>query len=184
MFHRPFRTEIGWGRFQTLRVWLISGCPCRDENVARCSCNANNNGMNETTSSKTQRAGLAGTYLVAAELTLKGFIATITCRNAKAVDILAYNPSLKKTIEIQVKTSSEDSSWETAWGVKGVKDIKSATLHFVFVKLQKGSPHKFYLVPSQGVAKRLKTASGGWEWFEAKEKDLLNWEQFGLSTPI
>jgi hypothetical protein len=29
MFRRPFRTEICWGRFQTLRVWLISGRPCR-----------------------------------------------------------------------------------------------------------------------------------------------------------
>ena len=77
------------------------------QNVARCFCDAKNSDMNEKASSKTQRAGLAGTYLVAAELTLKGFIATITCRNAKAVDILAYNPSLKKTIEIQVKTSSE-----------------------------------------------------------------------------
>lgn len=28
---RPFRTKICWGRYQTLRVWLISGCPCRDD---------------------------------------------------------------------------------------------------------------------------------------------------------
>lgn len=134
--------------------------------------------------SKTQLAGLAGTYLIAAELTLKGFIATVTSRNAKAVDILAYNPSQKKTIEIQVKTNSEDSTWEVDWGVKGAKEIKSATLYYAFVKLQKGTPHKIYLVKSKDVAKNLKTARGGWEWFRVKEKDMLKWEQFGLSTPI
>ena len=27
-FRRPFRTDFDWAMNQTLRVWLISGCPC------------------------------------------------------------------------------------------------------------------------------------------------------------
>ena len=35
--------------------------------------------------------GVAGEYLVAGELTLRGYIASITLRNSRGVDILASN---------------------------------------------------------------------------------------------
>jgi len=41
MFRRLFRTEICCGRFQTLRVWLISGFPCRDAAGAQASARFN-----------------------------------------------------------------------------------------------------------------------------------------------
>lgn len=31
IFRRPFRTRFFTAPYQTLRVWLISGCPCRDD---------------------------------------------------------------------------------------------------------------------------------------------------------
>jgi hypothetical protein len=125
--------------------------------------------------SETQRAGTAGTYLVAAKLSLEGFVATVTSRNARAVDILAYYPVTGRAFGIQVKTSSEKSTWKTDWNVKGVRDIAAPDLFFVFVKLWADKPHEFYVVHSKDVEQRLKTARGGWEWFKACEHDRDRW---------
>jgi hypothetical protein len=48
-------------------------------------------------------SGIAGEFYVAAELTKRGMIATITGKNTKDVDILAMNPETSATISIQVK---------------------------------------------------------------------------------
>jgi hypothetical protein len=50
-------------------------------------------------------AGVAGEYSVAAELCRRGYLASITLRNAKGVDILATNATASKTAAIQVKTN-------------------------------------------------------------------------------
>lgn len=118
-----------------------------------------------------QRAGHAGTYLVAAELTLRGFVATVTSRNARAVDILAYEPKKRKAFAIQVKTNSEDSSWEVDFGVGGIHEIAAPDLFYVFVKLRKGQPHDFYIVPSEEVKKRAKGTQGKLEWVQVGEND-------------
>jgi len=52
--------------------------------------------------------GVAGTYFVAAELTQKAYIATLTTRNTEAIDILASNPTGSKTVSIPVKASAAD----------------------------------------------------------------------------
>jgi len=122
-----------------------------------------------------QRANLAGTYLVAAQLTFEGFIATLTSRNTQDIDILAYYPETGKTFSIQIKTSSESSSWRQSWSVKNAKELESPNLFYVFVTLEKDKKHKFYVVSSKDVIKRMKTAKGGWVWFDAKESDLDNW---------
>jgi len=50
--------------------------------------------------------GVAGEYFVAAELSKRGYIASITLRNTKGVDILCSNSETSKAIGIQVKTNS------------------------------------------------------------------------------
>ncbi|MBN2094879.1 MAG: hypothetical protein JW727_02425 [Candidatus Aenigmarchaeota archaeon] len=49
--------------------------------------------------------GVSGEYFVAAELSRRGHIASITLRNTKGVDILCSNAEATKTVGIQVKTS-------------------------------------------------------------------------------
>ena len=52
-----------------------------------------------------QLAGVAGEYLVAAELSRRGFIASITMRNPRGIDILATNAVAKRAVTIQCKSS-------------------------------------------------------------------------------
>ena len=49
--------------------------------------------------------GVAGEYFAAAELSRRGYVASITLRNTKGIDIIATNEEGSKTINIQVKTS-------------------------------------------------------------------------------
>ena len=54
-------------------------------------------------------AGVAGEYFVAAELSRRGFIASITLRNTRGIDIVATNKAAERTITIQCKTSRNDA---------------------------------------------------------------------------
>ena len=56
--------------------------------------------------------GVSGEYFVAAELSRQGYIASITLRNTKGIDILASNADASKSVSIQVKTNrGSGKSW-------------------------------------------------------------------------
>lgn len=57
--------------------------------------------------------GLAGEYIVASIMSLKGWNASLTLKNYPAVDIFGYNPDCDKHIRIQVKTTVGQSSYMT-----------------------------------------------------------------------
>ena len=50
-------------------------------------------------------SGVSGEYFVAAELSRRGFIASLTLKNTKGIDILVSNFNATKSIGIQVKTN-------------------------------------------------------------------------------
>ena len=54
-----------------------------------------------------QLTGVAGEYFVAAELSRRGFIASITMRNSPGIDTLATDIRAKKAVTIQCKTSRD-----------------------------------------------------------------------------
>ena len=96
-------------------------------------------------------AGVSGEYFVAAELTRRGYIASITLRNTKGVDILASNAAASRTVGIQVKTHQGQGR---AW----VLNVKAETYHspslfYVFVCLRglEELP-EFFVAPSKTVA--------------------------------
>ncbi|MDD3878015.1 MAG: hypothetical protein PHT69_15450 [Bacteroidales bacterium] len=51
-----------------------------------------------------QLTGMAGEFLTAGKLFKRGYQASITFGNAKAIDILVYNPVIDKSFVVQVKT--------------------------------------------------------------------------------
>ena len=57
--------------------------------------------------------GLAGEYIVASIMSLKGWDASLTLKNYPCADIFGYNPKLDKHIRIQVKTTVGQSSYMT-----------------------------------------------------------------------
>jgi hypothetical protein len=100
--------------------------------------------------SKHQMTGMLGVYLVAAELTKRGLIVSVTSRNAKGADLIAVSPSYKKAWSIQVKTNRRASKY---WLLsKDFKQSRAKQLIYVFVNLGPGDNAEYYISPSTHVA--------------------------------
>ena len=98
--------------------------------------------------------GVAGEYLVAGELSRRGYLAAITLRNAKGVDIIATNSTASRSVAIQCKTRySKGRCW--VLGEKA-ETYYAANLFYVFVSLNFGEPADFHIVPSKTVADTIK----------------------------
>lgn len=106
-------------------------------------------------------AGVSGEYFVAAELSKRGYIASITLRNTKGIDILCSNEEATKSVGIQVKTNRGS---KRTW-ILNEKSEKyfSENLFYVFVNLNdnKNQPD-FFIVPSHVVAKFTKESHSEW----------------------
>lgn len=110
--------------------------------------------------SKTQ-SGIAGEYFVAAELSIRGFIASISLRNTKGIDIIVAHPNSYKSLSIQVKTEQNSSK---KWALnKKAENNWSENLFYVFVNLNNGrnSP-TYHIVPSKVVADYCRKSHQEW----------------------
>ena len=111
--------------------------------------------------------GVAGEYFVAAELSRRDYIASITLRNTRGMDIIATNSKATRSVTIQCKTSSFKS--RKAWLLNEKCEGFYSPKHFyVFVAL--GSVDErpsYHIVPSRIVAKRIKATH---RWWKRKRK--------------
>ena len=90
--------------------------------------------------------GLAGEYLVAAKMNLRGWVASLTLKNFPGVDVFGFNPQTKQNIEIQVK-----SCWDRSFfiGVRhSERGIMNEKIHgpFVFVHIKNVDEASFYIL--------------------------------------
>jgi hypothetical protein len=96
--------------------------------------------------------GAAGEYYVAAELSRRGWLATVTIKNAPGTDVLAQNvdqPGI--VVSTQTKTSSDPSSYRV--GAKAEFAANGKREWFVFVGLRDDTERPvFYVVPHDIVA--------------------------------
>lgn len=140
--------------------------------------------------------GVAGEYFVAAELSARGYIASITLRNTKGVDVLCSNDDASKTIGIQVKTN-KGSRREWMLNQKA-EDYFADNLFYVLVNLNDGQlPPDFFIVPSKTLALITKKSHVDWlsqpgrsgkahndttmrKFRDQKEEYLGRWELLGL----
>lgn len=105
--------------------------------------------------------GVSGEYFVAAELSRRGYIASITLRNTKGIDILASNQDTSKSVGIQVKTNHGKRK---AWILnQKAENYFEENLFYIFVKL-KGTNERpdFYIVPSKVVAEYIEKSHREW----------------------
>ena len=135
--------------------------------------------------SKHQLTGMAGVYLVAAELSKRGFIASPTSRSAQGADLLVTDTECKRSYAVQVKTNATTFKF---WLLsKKAQTFQSKTLIYALVNLRKGAT-EYYLVPSSYVARHIriskpsKTRKSIWysihidDMMEKKYRD--NWSIF------
>jgi hypothetical protein len=106
-------------------------------------------------------AGVSGEYFVAAELSRRGHICSVTLKNTKGIDILVCNEDASRTLGIQVKTNQINRS-EWVLNEKSEKLIDE-NIFYVFVNL-KGINElpEFYVVPSDIVANYVSENHKSW----------------------
>ena len=141
-------------------------------------------------------SGVAGEYFVAAELTKRGYIASITLRNTKGVDILCSTSDASKSVAVQVKTN-RGSKRDWVLNVKS-ESYYADNLYYVFVNLNDNekSPD-YFVVSSIDVAKYTKETHATWlstpgrngkahndstmrKFSDPEEKYLNRWDLLGL----
>ena len=174
---------LGLTQAQTCATWLprFATLPANTLDQTRPK-GLHFNGM----ASKNQMTGMTGVYLVAAELTRHGFIASTTSRSARGADILVTDQDCKRAYSVQVKTNASTFNF---WLLNEHAKKLSARSHlYVFVNLRKeGSKTEFFVVPSHIVSKSLlvekKPKSTWYSFFYRDAKRYQNkWGLFGKPT--
>lgn len=141
-------------------------------------------------------SGIAGEYLVAAELTRRGYIASITLRNTAGVDILCSNAIASKTVAIQVKTNQ---GRQKRWVLnQKVENLSSPNHFYVFLNLEGKAGHpEFHIVPSKILSETIMEEHAKWlktpgkkgqvhndskvrQFSDPRNKYLSRWELLGL----
>jgi hypothetical protein len=96
-------------------------------------------------------AGIAGEYFVAAELTRRGYVASLTLRNTRGIDILVSNADATKSVGIQVKCKQgRGAEWVLT---EKVEKETAENLFFVFVVLDGLGVPQYHIVPRAVVVK-------------------------------
>jgi hypothetical protein len=130
-----------------------------------------------------QQTGMRGVFLVAAELSGRGFIVSVTSRNALGADLLVTDQKCKQAWSVQVKTSSDPTKY---WLVgERAETVKSRSHIYVFVGLWT-EPPEYHVVTSEFVAAHVhkdECKSGTLCSFDPSDPkpDFEGWELFGDS---
>ncbi|MFC1687083.1 hypothetical protein ACFL0L_00705 [Patescibacteria group bacterium] len=98
--------------------------------------------------------GVAGEYFIAAELSRRGWIATMTLKNTPNIDVIATTPDGARTLNVQVKTRSVGN--RQGWILnKGIETIVPGNNFFIaFVDLKgKNERPDYFLIPKNLFAK-------------------------------
>lgn len=105
--------------------------------------------------------GVSGEYFAAAELSRRGYVASITLRNTKGIDIIATNEEGSKTINIQVKTSGlKTRGWILN---KKAEEMTDENMFYIFVRLTALDERPFFhIISSADVANYVKTSHRNW----------------------
>src|SRR5947208_2952399 len=115
----------------------------------------------------TSLSGAAGAYFVAAELSRRGYIATLTMRNARGIDLLVANSTATRSASIQVKTN-QDSTKSWILDAK-VEDLIADNLFYILVNLNGQAPPAVHVVESAIVAEYCRSTHR--EWLAGARRD-------------
>jgi len=124
--------------------------------------------MEDLSKLETTLVGVSGEYYVAAELSIRGYLAAVTLRNSRGIDIIASNSDASRSVSIQVKTSKKGiPRWILT---KKAESYFADNHYYVFVVLHAvGQRPDFYVVSSNVVAESTSTSHK--KWLAGKKKD-------------
>lgn len=104
--------------------------------------------------------GVAGEYFVAAEMSRRGLIATLTLKNTPQVDCIALKPGSSKAVYLQVKTRQTKSGWPLSDKIE--KTVVGKNHFVVFVDLSSSKDIDYYIVPHNLLARQIKKDHQKW----------------------
>lgn len=104
---------------------------------------------------------------VAAELLKRGIQTSITFGNAKAIDLLAYNPDTGRNFTIQVKAIRKKNVFPIAHS-----KIQSAHIYVFVVLNQPNEPVQYFIVPGSTLINEPERFS---HWFQDQKFPGINW---------
>lgn len=98
--------------------------------------------------------GVAGEYFVAAELSRRGWIATMTIKNTPNIDIIATTIDGRRSLSIQVKTRSTGNrqGWILNKGIETLVPGHNFLIAFVDLKGNDDRPD-YFIIPKNRFAK-------------------------------
>jgi hypothetical protein len=103
----------------------------------------------------TQQSGMWGVYLVAADLTRRGWIVSPTSRSAAGADLLITDSKGKHVYAVQVKTNTRTFGF---WIMNAkTRSLKAPSLIYAFVNIRNGT-QEIQLASSRSVAFATKKA--------------------------
>ena len=119
--------------------------------------------------------GVSGEYFVAAELSRRGYIASISMRNTRGIDILATNPDATRSVTIQCKSNQDGG---TSWILNEKAESFAPKNHFyVFVALKSPDERpRYHVVPAKDAAKY--THDFHQEWERKKPRNPTSMRKF------
>jgi len=142
--------------------------------------------------------GVSGEYFVAAELSRLGYVASVTLRNTRGMDVLATNADASRSVGIQVKSNrGKKKNWMLN---EKAESYHSQTLFYVFVNLNgRNERPAYHIVPSKIVADFVKESHSEWlnktnkagkphkntsirHFIDNQNKYLEKWELLGLES--
>ena len=118
-----------------------------------------------------QVTGLAGEFFVAAELLKRGLQTSVTFGNAKAIDLLAFNPVTNRSFTVQVKAIRKRNVFPIAHS----KVNPNHTYVFVILNGPK-EPVQYYIVPGKVLASEPERFVP--RWFQDPKFPGINWRVF------
>lgn len=118
--------------------------------------------------------GATGEYYVAAELSRRGFVATITLKNTPNIDVLAASADGKKSVSIQVKTRRIEGRVGNDFPLSTKALMKKGNKFFyIFVSLKTEDPPDFYVIPQPLVVARVEPRHQEWRLADSNRKSDL-----------
>lgn len=124
---------------------------------------------------KGQMSGMRGVYLVAAELSRLGFIASPTSRSARGADILATTHDCDRSFSVQVKTNTTSANFFLLGKHANSLKAKSHIYVLVDIRSREGVEEiTYYPIPSSFIADNANYQ----DWNEAYSIKFEDIEQF------
>ncbi len=105
-------------------------------------------------------SGVAGELYVAAEISRRGAIATITAKNTPDIDVIGTTKDGSRTAIIQVKAGRSDGGGFIV-GTSAMREYPPSSFH-VFVLMKNDEAPKFWIIPSNTVANIAETDYQNW----------------------